>query len=191
LDRERPNVLVVLAGSEHSVNSALATISTAKASNPRVRLGPITVIGTSKWAAYGNSAVSLKTDLLFKLAAQFVTNYHIDRSDRDIRLFEARYLEAYGDLPSKPAFRGYDAVALFAGALFESGETFEDRIAGVNPSPLGTTYRFVRRGDTRSGDTGPGLFGGFGVFGGSDGRRHVNDQWTLVTFSNDYNISTQ
>jgi hypothetical protein len=112
----------------------------------------------------------LDQNLLFKLGTRFVTSYHIDRADRETGLFETRYLENYGDFPSRSAFRGYDAVMLFVGALFESGETLEERLASVEEAPLGTTYRFTQT---------PGS------------RRHVNDQWTVVLFSNDYYITTQ
>ncbi len=172
LDWGRPNVVVVLAGSELSVNVALATISSSYSHAIATRPGrpSITVVGTSRWAGY-SAGVSLDPNLLFKLNTRFVTNYHIDRGNRGARLFEARYLELFGDFPSKSAFRGYDAVALFVGALFESGATFDERIERVESAPLGTEYRFVRDD-------------------GYVGRR-VNDRWTLVTYSSDYNITTE
>ncbi len=172
LDWQRPNVVIVLAGSELSVNVALATISSSYSHAIATRPGrpSIAVVGTSRWANY-SGGVSLDPNLLFKLNARFVTNYHIDRGNRQTRLFEARYLELFGDFPSKSAFRGYDAVALFVGALFESGDSFGERIERVGTAPLGTAYRFVREG---------------GYVG-----RNVNDQWTLVSFSSDYNITTE
>ncbi len=167
IDWERPNVLVVLAGNEQTVDYALSAISSSyrNVADRRSRKADITVVGTSKWANYG---VSLDQRLLFTLNVKFVTNYYINRSNSRTRLFEARYLETYGDFPTRAAFRGYDAVALFAGALFESGLSFEDRLERVGPVPLGTPYRFVQRD-----------------------MKHANDQWTLVSFSNDYNITTQ
>ncbi len=172
LDWGRPNVVIVLAGNELSVNVALATISSSYSHAIATRPGrpSITVVGTSRWAGY-SAGVSLDPNLLFKLNTRFVTNYHIDRGNRQTRLFEARYLELFGDFPSKSAFRGYDAVALFVGALFESGTSFDERIDRVGAAPLGTEYRFVKDG-------------------GYVGRR-INDRWTLVSFSNDYNITTE
>jgi LysM repeat protein len=177
IDWERPNVLGVLAGGEQSVNMALATISSSYSnmSARRGRRADISVIGTSKWERYGSQ---INKNLFFTLGVKFVTNYYIDRLDRETRLFEARYIEVYGDFPSRSAFRGYDAVTLFGGALyeetlfggegeFEYSETSPDAPEGT---PLGTSYRFVR------------------VLGG---RRNVNSEWTLVSFSSDYNITTQ
>lgn len=207
IDWERPNVLVVLAGSELSVNMALSTISSSytNISERRSRRADITVIGNSKWANY--SGVSLDQRLLFKLNTKFVTSYYIDRSDRETRLFEARYLEVYGDFPSRAAFRGYDAVALFAGALFESGFSFAERLESVGTTPLATPYRFVQ-GGASGGAGASGAFGegasrlaeapGFGGLPGfanlperTEAQKHVNDQWTLVSFGNNYNITTQ
>jgi hypothetical protein len=197
IDWERPNVLVVLAGNEQSVNMALSTISSSysNASARRSRRADISVIGTSKWAGYGSF---VSKNLFFTLGVKFVTNYYIDRTNIKTRLFEARYIETYADFPSRAAFRGYDAIMLFGGALFEGrkrelvigrdsfdegggvrggrdpfgvgGESFADRFENVDVAPLGTPYRFVQA---------------------MGSARHVNDQWTLVSFTNDYNITTQ
>jgi LysM repeat protein len=171
IDWGRPNVLVVLAGNEQTVNMALATISSSysNASARNGRRADISVIGTSKWVNYSDG-VSLDQNLLFKLNAKFVTSYYINRADSKMRRFEARYVVAYGGSPSRAAFRGYDAVALFAGALFESGFSFADRLERVGDAPLGTPYRFVQT---------------------DGGARRVNDQWTLVSFGSDYSITTQ
>lgn len=161
IDWERPNVVVVLAGSELAVNVALTTISSAynKLSATMSRRASISAIGNSRWANY--EGTSIDENLFFKLGTKFVTNYYIDRSNPQTLLFEARYLEAYGGFPSRAAFRGYDAVALFAGALFESGATFGERLEKVGV-PLATPYRFVGR---------------------------TNEEWTVVSFSNDYTIT--
>jgi LysM repeat protein len=171
IDWERPNLLVVLAGNEQTVNMALSTISSSY-SNVAARRGrraDISVIGTSKWAGYGSF---INKNLFFTLGVKFVTSYYIDRSVRATRLFEARYLEAYGQFPERAAFRGYDAVALFVGAMFEGGQMESTLLGSAAPgvTPLGTRYRFLWA---------PG------------GAKRLNDQWALVSFSNDYTISTQ
>lgn len=193
IDWTRPNVMVVLAGNELTVNQALTAISSSynKASATRSRRAEITVVGNSRWANFDGTSIDL--NLFFKLNVKFVTSYYINRSDPKTRHFEARYFEAYGDFPSRSAFRGYDAVALFAGALFESGFSFTDRLDRVGATPLDTSYRFVRAGDIGGGndannDSYGGDIGGGG--GGVGGRKFVNDQWTLVSFSNDYQITT-
>ncbi len=201
IDWDRPNVLVVLAAGERGVDSALASISTSynNASAARRRRASISVVGSSRWSNYG---AQIDRNLFFKLGVRFVTSYYIDRSNTATRLFEARYLEAYGDFPNRAAFRGYDAVTLFAGALFESGWSFAERLERVGATPLATPYRFTRSGVGPSPSDGGMLLGDDRIFGvdGSlfgDGAQfdrgglHVNDQWTLVSFGSDYTVSTQ
>lgn len=181
IDWEKPNVMVVLAGNELTVNQALTAISSSynRASATRSRRAEITVIGNARWANFDGT--SIDPNLFFKLNVKFITSYYINRSDPETRRFEVRYLETYGDFPSRSAFRGYDAVALFAGVLFESGFSFTDRLDRVGATPLDTSYRFVRAGyeDRDRGDS-----------DGRGGRKFVNDQWTLVSFSSDYSITT-
>ena len=169
IDWERENVFVVLAGTELTVDRALASISSAysNASARRGRRAGITVVGSSKWANYNNA---IDKNLFFKLNVRFVTSYYIDRSDSAATRFEIRFFEAYGDFPTRAAYRGYDALALFGGALFESGFSFDDRLYAVGEKPLGTPYRFVRS---------------------DNGDRRVNNLWTLVGFSDNYDITIE
>jgi len=211
VDWERPNVLVVLGGTQTAVDTALKTVSSSynHASATRSRRARIDVVGSSKWAFY-NTTTNL-TELMFKLNTHFVTNYYVNRWNTPTRLFEARYLELHAGFPSRAAFRGYDAVALFAGALFRRGATFADRLAGMTASdafvgagttsdigeavgtggdatgvamPLGTPYRFVRGSGTI-------LFGMHGGEGTMRGGRYTNDQWTLVSFTDDFNVTAR
>jgi murein DD-endopeptidase MepM/ murein hydrolase activator NlpD len=171
LDPARPNVVIVLAGGELAVNVALTAISSSYNKVLATRPGrpSLTVVGNSRWANFDGTSIDL--NLFFKLNVRFVTNYYINRSDPPTRAFETRYVGFYGDFPSRSAFRGYDAVTLFAGALFESGFSFADRLARVGDTPIDTSYRFVRTADGR--------------------RSFANDQWTLVSFSSDYTITTE
>jgi len=238
LDWERPNVLVVLGDGQAAVDTALKTVSSSynHASATRSRRAQISVVGSSKWAFY-NSTTNL-TELMFKLNTHFVTSYYVNRWNRATSLFEARYLELHAGFPSRAAFRGYDAVALFGGALFRTGGTFAERLekmsaadafgdgrltstvaagttgaagaagsvgsvgsvqAGANGGygvlsgagsdvamPLGTPYRFVRGGGTL-------------LFGMNDaesdgvmrGGHYTNDQWTLVSLTDDFNVTAR
>ncbi|MDR0907082.1 MAG: ABC transporter substrate-binding protein [Rikenellaceae bacterium] len=173
IDWERENIFVVLAGSEIGVDRALASISTAynNASARHSRRAYIEVIGSHRWAQY-NSNLLDKT-LFFKLNVSFVTSYYIDRSAAAVARFEARFLENFGAFPSRSAYRGYDAVKLFGGALFEDGGLFEsassfaEKLARVNPAPLQMPYLFEQQGWS---------------------VRHTNTQWALVCFRSDYKI---
>ncbi len=171
IDWNRENVFIVLAGTEMGVDKALASISSAynNASARLSRKADIKVVGSSKWAGYGSN--SIDKNLFFKLNVCFITSYYIDRSDPVVARFEGRYLEDYGDFPSRSAYRGYDAVKLFCGALFREGGSFAQRLGQAgSQAPLQTPYRFVQ----------------------PDGQhRHVNDQWALVSFRNNYDIDVR
>ncbi len=171
IDWNRENVFIVLAGTELGVDKALASISSAynNASARLSRKADIKVIGSSRWAGYNSG--SIDKNLFFKLNVCFVTSYYIDRSDPIVARFEGRYLEAYGEFPSRSAYRGYDAVKLFGGALSCQGSSFDQKLEQVSTrSPLQTPYRFVQTGGA---------------------RRHVNDQWALVSFNSNYDIEVR
>lgn len=180
IDWERENVFVVLAGTELTVDRALASISSAynNASARRGRRASITVLGSSRWANYNSS---IDKNLFFKLNVCFVTSYYINHSNPTAARFEKRYLAAYGNYPSRSSFRGYDTMSLFAGDLFGiRGGTYGSRDRhGVNDlrnsgevmlSPLGTPYNFVQP---------------------AGHSRRVNDQWVLVEFTIGYDVITR
>ncbi len=166
IDWGRENVFVVLGGSEMAVDRALTTISTSynNASARGSRRARIRVVGSSRWASWSN----LDKNLFFRLGATFVTSYYISRLDERSAGFERRYLTAYGSVPSRASYRGYDAVRIFVQPLAEpSYIPFSDRVGDVTLTPLRVPYRFVRP---------VGL------------SRHVNAEWALVEFNSDFNI---
>lgn len=171
IDWNRENVFVVLAGTELGVDKALASISSAynNASARLSRRADIKIVGSSKWAGYNSN--SIDKNLFFKLNVCFITSYYVDRSDHVVAQFEGRFLETYGCFPSRAAYRGYDAAKLFGGALFRHGGSFDYKLGQASEqAPLQTPYRFVQTGDC---------------------KRHVNDQWALVSFTNNYDIEVR
>lgn len=163
IDWNRENVFVVLAGTELGVDKALASISSAY--NNASRRADIRVIGSSKWTQYNSN--SLDKTLFFKMNVCFVTSYYVNRSDKTVAKFETRFLETYGNFPSRSAYRGYDAVKLFGEALLQPGYSFQSSLSAVNPVPLQMPYRFIHK---------------------AGAHYMVNDQWALVCFQNDFNI---
>lgn len=158
----RENVFVVLAGDETGVDMILAALSSVQ--NSRIarsrRTGKITVVGNSKWLRYRN----LDRNLFFKLNVSFITSYHADRGSEAILDFDARYIEAFGRVPSLYSYRGYDAVMIFGGGALQSGEVSLDTV-----TPLQTPYRFVSE----------------------VGGNRVNAEWALVRYGDDYTITVE
>ncbi len=171
IDWGRKNVFVVLGGTEVDVNKALASLGTAynSASARHGRRKPdINVVGSSRWAGFSDAVID--KSLFFKLGVCFVTSYYVDRLEGDAARFKSRFLGAYGEFPSRAAYRGYDAVAMFVGALFRSEYSFEDRVKAMNPTPLQTPYNFVQL----------------------DGqKRRTNIDWTLVRFDDNYRVEVK
>lgn len=160
-------VFVVVAGNELGVDNILATISSVL--NNRLarskRTAPVRVIGNTRWMRY----TDLDRNLLFKLNVSFVTSYHADRSDMAVRDFDRRYIKAFNGLPSLYAYRGYDAVKLFVGAMTGDRFTgFMQRLDSMG-TPLQTNYEF------RLNAVG----------------NNSNDQWALVNYRNDYTITVE
>jgi LysM repeat protein len=160
------NVFVVLSADEKGVEEVLTAISSVR--NNRlarsISTGKISVIGNSKWMRYAN----LDRNLLFKLNASFVANYHADRGNVAVAAFDRRYITAFKELPSLFSYRGYDAVMLFAGAMLSGRGDLGTRLAAV-ATPLQSGYHFQY---TPGGNT-------------------TNTEWALVTYGNDYTITVQ
>ncbi len=169
IDWDRENIFVVLGAGEVAVDDALATISSSynNASARQNRTARIKVVGSSRWGSYGR----IDRNLYFKLGVRFVTSYYIDRQREEVREFDSRFLSAYGLVPTRAAFRGYDAIVIFVRALFEDGWSFDDRVESATERvATGVPYNF---------DWTPGL------------RRRINREWQLVEFSADYNVTVR
>ena len=160
---EEDNLFMVLADNEIDTDRSLAIISSIMNSRqPKygTRRVPIRVIGRGDWAKYKN----MDRNLLFKLDVSYLATYHADRGDRRIKEFDRRFIEAFGRQPSMFAYRAYDALRLFGGAMFEGG----DLTAALNGSVttlLQVPYSFTEENGTM-----------------------VNDSWPLVNYRPNYSI---
>ena len=103
-------------------------------------------------------------NLLFKLDVSYIVNYHADRSNKTIREFDRRFIRNFGRMPSMFAYRAYDAVRLFASAIFAGGDLAAELNGSVVPL-LQTPYSFTE-----------------------EGGNMVNDSWVLVNYRPNYTI---
>ena len=76
-------------------------------------------------------------------------------------------MEAFGRAPSMFAYRAYDAVRLFASAIYEGGDVAMEVNGSVVPL-LQTRYSFVE-----------------------EGGNMVNDSWVLVNYRPNYRIEVK
>ena len=163
---EEDNLFVVLSDNELDTDRSLAIISSMmnsrqpKYGNRRV---PVRVVGSAGWAKYKN----MDKNLLFKLDVSYLAPYHADRGDARVREFDRRFMEAFGRAPSMFAYRAYDAVRLFASAIYEGGDVAMEVNGSVVPL-LQTRYSFVE-----------------------EGGNMVNDSWVLVNYRPNYRIEVK
>lgn len=160
---EDDNLFVVLSDNEIDTDRSLAIISSIMNSRQPKYAGrrvPVRVIGNAAWAKYKN----MDKNLLFKLDVSYIVNYHADRSNKTIREFDRRFIRNFGRMPSMFAYRAYDAVRLFASAIFAGGDLAAELNGSVVPL-LQTPYSFTE-----------------------EGGNMVNDSWVLVNYRPNYTI---
>ncbi|MBO7300684.1 MAG: ABC transporter substrate-binding protein [Tidjanibacter sp.] len=148
---EEDNLFVVLSDNELEVDRSLAIISSMMNSRqPRygTRRVPVRVLGNASWARYKN----MDKNLLFKLDVCYLAAYHADRGNVSVREFDRRFMEAFGRAPSMFAYRAYDAVKLFASALFAGGDLTAELNGSVVPL-LQTRYSFREERGSMVGDS--------------------------------------
>lgn len=163
---EEDNLFVVLSDNELDTDRSLAIISSMMNSRqPKYgsRRVPVRVIGNASWARYKN----MDKNLLFKLDVTYLAPYHADRGEARVKAFDRRFMKAFGRAPSMFAYRAYDAVRLFASAIFEGGDITAELNGSVVPL-LQTKYSFSE-----------------------EGGNMVNDSWVLVNYRPNYTIEVE
>jgi hypothetical protein len=182
--RASENIYIVSCTDSQQVDQILGKISSMhnNLTARGITTSGLRVVGNANWAWFPSGTVD--RELYFKVGVCFVANYHVDRTDPRVREFDRRYIESFGEVPpSAPgavvgsretrvypyAYRGYDAVTLFGGALTSRGGDYADRVNAGRGS-LQVVYDF--------GQTGPR----------SDWR---NFNWSLVHYRPDYTIAVE
>lgn len=167
IDWNRPNLFVVPAADEVTVDKTLAGISSAynNTSARTARTAEIRVLGQSKWVRYN----ALDKNLYFKLGVCYVTSYHVDRTNARVRTFDKRYIAAYGEMPTLYSYKGYDVAKSFVKALFTPGSSFDDRLNCNSGDLLQVPYNYIQK----------------------QGGTHVNREWIVVEYTPSYNIKVK
>lgn len=163
---EEDNLFVVLSDNEIETDRSLAIISSMMNSRqPKygTRRVPVRVVGSAAWAKYKN----MDKNLLFKLDVSYLANYHADRGSKRVREFDRRFVREFGRMPSMFAYRAYDAVRLFASAIFAGGDLAAELNGSVVPL-LQVPYSFTE-----------------------ENGNMVNDSWVLVNYRPNYTIEVK
>ena len=154
---------VIVAQNETEVDRILTTLSSTKSNIVARSLsyGDYVVVGNRRWTQSAN----IDHQSFFRNNVLFVMPYYANRSSENIRLFDSRYVEMYGILPSMYAYRGYDAVMIFCRKMFSG---IDEGFINEQFTPLATTYHFVNE----------------------DGI-YVNNNWMRVQYNGDFTIDVQ
>ena len=94
------------------------------------------VAGSSKW----DNLKYMDFKGMFQCGVSTIMPYNIKRVDNNaIQIFESRYLNAFGNLPTAFSGRGYDAMMLFCTKMFTG---LDKSILVERITPLATPYTF-------------------------------------------------
>ena len=154
---------VIVAQNETEVDRILTTLSSTKSNivARSISYGDYVVVGNRRWTQSAN----IDHQSFFRNNVLFIMPYYANRSSENIRLFDSRYVEMYGVLPSMYAYRGYDAVMIFCRKMYSG---IDDSLFDEVFTPLATTYHFVKE----------------------DGI-YVNDNWMRVQYNGNFTIDVQ
>ena len=169
--RDVENIFVILAENENTIEEIMARISSVQnnLTARNIQTGNIQIVGSFRWARF----TQIDKNLFFKLGVHYATSYHADRGNPAVVAFDKRYAERFSALPSLHApyaYRGYDAMKLFAGTAGAGTDRFEEDINANRFPLLQTPYRFELS---------------------ASGSNRVNTQWALVCFRPDYTIEVR
>ena len=161
----KPTVVLVTAANEIDVDRILAAIAAASRSLSARSLPtvPFVVLGNNRWSRYTN----IDRSTLFTTNVIMLSTYHARRTESVVKQFDTRFVQEFGAVPSRYAYRGYDAAVLFVCGLFESMDT---AMEGIRQQPLLTPYRFERS---------------------SEGGVRVNNEWVKVMYHSNFTITNE
>ena len=161
----KPTVVLVTAANEIDVDRILAAIAAASRSLSARSLPtvPFVVLGNNRWSRYTN----IDRSTLFTTNVIMLSTYHARRTESLVKQFDTRFVQEFGAVPSRYAYRGYDAAVLFVRGLFESMDT---AMEGIRQQPLLTPYRFERS---------------------SEGGVRVNNEWVKVMYHSNFTITNE
>ena len=131
-------VFIIMASTATDVDRILTTLSSTKSSirGRGLAYGDYMVVGNSEWLKMG----SIDRDVFFHNDVVFVVPYYANRIEDKVRIFDGRFVTNYNAIPSRSAYRGYDAAVIFGSMMFEGIDRFLDK----THMPLVTPYTFKR-----------------------------------------------
>lgn len=167
LEGERETVFVILSASETEVDRILAALASANISRTArsQSVAPFVVFGNSRWNRYRN----IDRSLFFSNNVVMLSTYHVDHSNTAVRDFIAKYVKAFGSIPSLYSYRGYDAAVIFIRSLYDDKS---EATTGERLIPLQTPYTFEPNATDSV-------------------RLRANREWVRVNYNSNFTITTE
>ena len=131
-------VFIIMASTATDVDRILTTLSSTKSSirGRGLAYGDYMVVGNSEWLKMG----SIDRDVFFHNDVVFVVPYYANRIEDKVRIFDGRFVTNYNAMPSRSAYRGYDAAIIFCRKMFEG---IDSSFLEQTITPLATPYTFA------------------------------------------------
>ncbi len=165
INNYKDNTIVVMSNNETEVDRILSGLSSIQ-SNVISRGGKAPkyrVLGNVEWSRFRN----IDHTILFKNNVSYISSYHAKRDSRIVKRFDSNHIKKYGTMPSLYTYRGFDVAVIFAEAMYSDIlYNLEDRTY----KPLQSTYSFTTDPETLI---------------------HVNQEWTMVNYENNYTITIE
>ena len=153
------SVVAIVADRDYIIEKILLTIGDMVKKSARGN-NDCVVIGNRKW----DSLDYMDRTGFFECALSILMPYNLKRVDNNaIKVFESRFLSAYGILPTPYAGRGYDAMMMFCTKMFTGLDKY---ILLETITPLATSYKFKFE---------DGMF--------------VNSEWVNVQYQRDFTVT--
>lgn len=132
------NVVFILSNDEMEIDRVMTLMCGVFASRGLRGNYPVSVVGTPSWVRFRY----IDRAMYFDLHLAYMANYHADRSTNRVAMFDGRYLQAFGRMPSTFACRAYDAVKLFSLGMFAGGDLAES-VNAISTPMLKVPYNFI------------------------------------------------
>lgn len=152
--------IIIVADRDTHINIILTTIGDMAKSMRAGGSNDCFVIGDRDW---DRRFTNVERDGFFTSGVSLLAPYNSKRTDNiPIKVFESRFMQTYGILPTSYACTGYDAAMLFCTKMFTGLDKY---IVLERITPLATTYQFKFEN---------GMF--------------VNTEWVNIQYKRDFTV---
>ncbi len=128
--------IIVMSERDYDTSAILKAIGEYTYNMPQDGANDCFVIGDREW----ERLVYADREGFFTSGLSILAPYNAKRTDNNaIKVFESRFLQTYGILPTAYACRGYDAAMMFCTKMFTGLDKY---ILLERITPLATTYQF-------------------------------------------------